>query len=341
MKPTEELFGFASFFKEDGGYFFQFNDKAGQPIFYSHGYQSERSRDNGIQATIRNAGEEKHFEKKKSGKGQYCFILRSGNNQEIGRSITFDTKAEMEEKLNVMKGITEDVPIFSRSEMAAKKEAAQARAVVEPTELFSSRELPIEGLPRYKFSLIYYPDSDVWNIKHDQSGSTRQFKTYDGKRIEEFLKVHLPAEKARAVATSSDPAMAPSRATAQEGIPRKQDKVDEEQIELKLRSFRGEEARHFARTGNLGQLEILPKKERTVRPHVFDAKVTARSVERNETVVIAEVKAQKPAYGRFVIPINEANNLKPGIYRFTVAIHQGEKGEEAHDYLGSSLVMLN
>lgn len=333
-------YGFATFFKEDGQYFFQFNDQKGLPIFYSHGYQSERSRDNGIQVAIRNAGEEERYERKQSKKGQHFFILKSGNNQEIGRSITFNSQSEMEGELNVMKGITKDVPIFDAAELALEKKIVEARSIAESLELPSTKELPIEKLPRYKFSIIYYPDSEMWAIKHDQSGNSKQFKPCDGKLIEDFLKAHLPAEKARAL-TTTDPAIASPKAPTQEGIPRRKDIAAEEEFELKLRSYRGEEVQHFAKVGNLGQMEILPKKRTTISNEIFEARVTAKPLGGAETVVIAEVKGQTPAYGRFLIPIYEANKLKPGMYRFTVNIHQGKEGEEVHDYSGSSLVMLN
>jgi hypothetical protein len=340
MKTSK--YGFATFFKEDGQYYFQFNDKAGLPIFYSHGYQSDRSRDNGIQVAIRNAGEEERYERKESKKGQQFFILKSGNNQEIGRSITFSSIAEMEEKLDVMKGIREDVPIFDMAEPASEKEAEKAKGIVMQAEKKPAKELSVEDAPRYKFSIIYYPDTDLWKIKHDQSESTKQFKTCDGNLIEAFLKAHLPAEKARtAPVPTTDPIMTQPKAPIQEGIPRKQSKTAGEEIELKLRNFRGEENEHFVKAGQLSQLEIRPKKRTIISNEAFEAKVTAKSLGDTETVVITEVKGQTPAYGRFLIPIYEANKLKAGMYRFTVNIHQGKEGEEAHDYSGSSLVMLN
>lgn len=331
---------FATFFKEDGQFYFQFNDDTGKPIFFSHGYQSEKSRDNGIQVVMRNAGEKERYERQQSKKGRHFFLLKSGNNQEIGRSIAFDNEAEMEEKLQMMSGITEDTPIFDAVELPSEKEMERSKSIIAQAENPSSKELPIENMPRYKFSIIYYPDSDVWAIKHDQSGNTRQFKTCDGKLIEAFLKGHLPAEKLRTASVAAG-AETQSKPPVREGIPRKQGKAIEEEIEFKLRSFRGEEAQHIAKAGDLGQLEIIPKKGVSISPAAFEAKVVAKPLEGKETVVVAEVKGQKPAYGRFFIPIYEANNLKPGMYRFTVTIHLGKEGEEVHDYSGSSLVMLN
>lgn len=332
-------FGISTFF-ENSQYYFLFNDKEGEPIFYSHGYQSERSRDNGIQVAVRNAGEEEHYERQQSKNGQYFFLLKSGNNQEIGRSITFDNEAEMEEKLQLMRDITEKTPIFDAAERAAGQQEEKAKGIVTESEKAAEKELPIENMPRYKFSIIYYPDSDVWIIKHDQSGNSRQFKTCDGQLIEAFLRGHLPIEKPKTAAAAAR-AEIPLKPTVQEGIPRKQDKAIEEEIEFKLRIFNGEEAQHIVKAGDLIRLEALPKKSVSISPDAFHAKVVAKPLDRKETVVVAEVKDQKPAYDRFLIPIYEANKLAPGMYRFTVKIHQGKEGEEVHDYTGSSLVMLN
>ncbi len=339
--PNPARGGFATFFKEDGQYYFQLNDKTGRPIFHSHGYQSERSRDNGIQAVIRNAAEKENYEPQQSKKGRHFFLLKSGNNQEIGRSVSFDSKSEMEEKLDLMMGVTEETPVFELIPPATEKpEGAETEAMAEPAEEASAKELPIENMPRYKFSIIYYPDSGLWNIKHDQSGNTRQLKTCDGKQIEAFLKAHLPLEKVKA-ALAAEPVIAHPKAPSQEGIPRKEDQSAEEEIELKIRSIQGKEVQHLAGDRNLGQIEALPKRRTTVSSDVYEARVVAKSLESDETVVVSEVKGRKPAYGRFVIPIFEANKLRPGMYRFMVNIHQGEEGKEEHDYSGSRLVMLN
>ena len=333
-------YGFATFFKDDGMYYFQFNGHDGAPIIFGHGYQSEKSRDNGIQVVIRNAADDAHYERQQTQKGQHFFTLKSGNNQEVGRSATFDTEPEMEEKLKLLKSITGDVPIFDAAGQPEGKAAAELQSVENTALDASNKELSIETLPRYKFSIIYYPDSDVWIIKHDPSGNTKQFKTCDGALIEAFMKAHLPAEKARVLpARESSPAQ--PKAPAQEVTPQKTDKLTEEKIEMKIRSFQGKEVRYFAKAGDLGQIEISPKQGSMISNKSYEARVIAKSLEDNETVVVSEIKARKPAYGRFVIPIFEANRLHPGMYRFLVTIHQGEKGQEEHDYHGSRMLMLN
>ena len=65
--------GFATFFKEDGLYYFQFNDTAGQPVLFSRGYQSDKSRDNGIKAVIRNASKEQRYETERTKSGKFYF----------------------------------------------------------------------------------------------------------------------------------------------------------------------------------------------------------------------------------------------------------------------------
>ncbi|MFZ4634537.1 MAG: hypothetical protein ACOYNO_10060 [Saprospiraceae bacterium] len=49
-----------------------------------------------------------------------------------------------------------------------------------------------ETLLRYKFSVIYYPDSGVWTLKNDFTGHSEQIRTCDGTKIEQFLKTQMP-----------------------------------------------------------------------------------------------------------------------------------------------------
>ncbi|MEL6633135.1 MAG: DUF1508 domain-containing protein, partial [Bacteroidota bacterium] len=76
-------------------YYFHFNDAAGQPVIFSEGYSSGRSRDNGIKSVIKNGGLEDRYEIKEAN-GQYYISLRAGNRQEIARSRSFPDKQTVE-----------------------------------------------------------------------------------------------------------------------------------------------------------------------------------------------------------------------------------------------------
>ena len=79
------------------GYFTTFNDKGGkarfnlkagnhQVILASEGYESAKSRDNGIKSVQKNSQIAARFEHKTSKKGDPYFVLKAANGEPIGRS---------------------------------------------------------------------------------------------------------------------------------------------------------------------------------------------------------------------------------------------------------------
>lgn len=324
MAISENRFGFATFYKEDGLYYFQFNDSTGEPIFFSHGYQSEKSRDNGIQVVIRNAGEEEHYERKKASGGQYYFILKSGNHQEIGRSRKFSSEKEREEKLTLLKAVNEEAPVYQAVPPLREKEA------VNENHKEKARREEAKKMPRHKFSIIYYPDSDVWRIIHDLSGDSRQFGSCNGQLIQEFLEAHLPAEKEQAPAYPERPAgknLSPDRR-----------KEIQETIDLIIRNAEGEEISNFATTGQFREMEVLLKEENPLITEPYDAEVKAKSLEDNRTIVIGKVQGREWKDQRVQIPLSRGDMLQPGMYRITVSVDQPEAGRH---YAGSKLIMLD
>lgn len=61
-------------------------DETGNVILCSEGYQSEASRDNGIQAVVKNMGLEAQYKSVQLEDSTWVLSLRAGNNQEIARS---------------------------------------------------------------------------------------------------------------------------------------------------------------------------------------------------------------------------------------------------------------
>ncbi len=221
MNPSSR-YGFELFFKEDEKYYFQFNDARGEPIlFSSRGYASEKSRLNGIRAVIRASASKEHYERKQNAGGEYYFILKSGN-KKLCRSLVFSSQEEAEDKAKLMLKMGKDVPIFNREDFSEKSEKTakeSPKTVEEPPKVVKESpkatkkspeiisnpvNLPTgqEGvgkMPRYKYSIIYYPESKVWSITSDFSGDSKQLKTCDGQQIEAFLKVQLPEEERKAL----------------------------------------------------------------------------------------------------------------------------------------------
>ena len=74
---------------EDKLYYFQFLSDSNQVVLTSQGYQSEEACEAGARAVIQQAGNPDRYESVTDADGQNYFILRTGNNQEIGRSVSF------------------------------------------------------------------------------------------------------------------------------------------------------------------------------------------------------------------------------------------------------------
>lgn len=101
--------GFHTFQNEGNGqYYFAFNNADGKTFLRSEGYQTPKSRDNGIQSVIKNGPIEKNwntfFEN-----NHHFYALKAGNNQEIARSDYYKNESDMLEDYNLVKG--ENSPI--------------------------------------------------------------------------------------------------------------------------------------------------------------------------------------------------------------------------------------
>ena len=77
---------------------FQFNLKAdnGQVILTSEGYASKGGCENGIESVRKNAVSDSNYDRKKSSNNKHYFNLKAANNQIIGTSEMYETKAAME-----------------------------------------------------------------------------------------------------------------------------------------------------------------------------------------------------------------------------------------------------
>lgn len=77
---------------------FQFNLKAnnGQVILASEGYTTKAACNNGIESVMKNATDDKRFERKVAKNGKNYFNLKAGNGQVIGSSEMYESEAAME-----------------------------------------------------------------------------------------------------------------------------------------------------------------------------------------------------------------------------------------------------
>ncbi|HHB79249.1 MAG TPA: DUF1508 domain-containing protein, partial [Saprospiraceae bacterium] len=86
---------------EDNLFYFQFLTKDDQLILDSQGYQSKDGRNNGVNSVKTNAAIAERYETHSEG-GQYYFILKAANQQEIARSPMFASEEEMADAMNLL-----------------------------------------------------------------------------------------------------------------------------------------------------------------------------------------------------------------------------------------------
>lgn len=339
-------YGIETFFKATGTYYFQFNGNDGIPILFSRGYPNQRSRSNGIKTFIRAATAEENYTMKQNKRGKHFFSLQTENGQEVGRSQMYDSEEEMEEKRAVLKSIEKEVPIFETVTISKEKEPAPVKNIKKevseevPTEIVKNppivaKQEEAPPMPRYKFSIIYYPDSDVWSIKNDFSGDNKQLKTLDGQQLEGFIKSYLPASE-----PIPDPIKPAQPKPVIKSLP-KPEKVGVQAVELHIQNYQGEKIMKFASSSTLDKIDVITKPGNEFLTQAFEAKVIAKSLDDNRMVQIGVINKQQFSGDRLAIPIWRANALRPGAYLFIVQIQQNPVEKLPVAYYGSQLLVLN
>jgi uncharacterized protein YegP (UPF0339 family) len=92
---------------KDGKFYFNLTAKNGQVILSSQGYASKSGCDNGIESVKTNSQIDERFDRKEAKNGQVYFALTAANNQTIGKSEMYKSKASME---NGIKSVASNAP---------------------------------------------------------------------------------------------------------------------------------------------------------------------------------------------------------------------------------------
>ncbi len=87
--------------KKDNNFHFQFLTEKGDPILKSQPYADKNACFNGIKSVMKNAGDTSRYEKMEEG-GKHFFIIKAGNNQEIGRSVAYNSSADADRGIALM-----------------------------------------------------------------------------------------------------------------------------------------------------------------------------------------------------------------------------------------------
>lgn len=334
---------FETFFQENGKYGFQFLDEAGEAIFFGKTYTSEKSRDTGLKSVIRTAIHPERYETAVSKQGMHYFILKSGNHREIGRSALFATESGMNEKMNLLRSIGTEPIIRSRADRSSSFESGETvntAAMTQPQgrEGNSDRTDKPDLMPRYRFTLIFYPDSGIWMVKNDFTGDGRQLKVWNPQALQIFLKEQFP-EGERSLAFPDGDQSPPGSVgpTIPSSLPATQ---PSREVPLSVQTKSGHTAQQMVASRDLASVEVgeLTVGELTSR---FGARILARSIDRKKDYLMGMVSGEKLQEGRLVIPILGGERLAPGPYLFLVTVAAEGQTEPAEKLIGRQMLMLN
>jgi uncharacterized protein YegP (UPF0339 family) len=353
-EKKESLPGIELFFKKDK-YYFQYLNEDGEPIFFSHGYSSDSAREKGIEAFIRACQEEEHFHSKKTKKKRHFFELKSGNNKKLGRSAQFDSEEDMQEAINLLRESPADIPVFQQEERKAEDEEEKTKPAAEEVQKSndpkpsaqnvrkeaddksSSGAGPREKMPRYRFSMTYYPDSSRWVLKHEATGETRQLRDCHGPEIEAFLRSQVPSEKetrkAPATKTETPPVQPPASS-----LPSSQDLS----LTYSWYSQMGEKLslKGAAPSKRIGGIQLALAKGSAISGAAAEVKVDIKSITHPSKGISSGPHAVPSHFPSLYVPLPEVYQLDPGMYRIHFVFHYQKAGEERGKLESSDLVML-
>ena len=138
--------------KKDNKFHFQFLTETGNPILKSQPYADKNTCFNGIKSVMKNAGDPSRYEKAEEG-GKHFFILKAGNNQEIGRSVAYNSSAETDQGIALMQA---EGPTAKNNSDKGKTSSTQNAATSTPAETpKTAAKKPASGNDDYR-PLSYY-----------------------------------------------------------------------------------------------------------------------------------------------------------------------------------------
>jgi len=152
--------------KKDNNFHFQFLTEKGDPILKSQPYTDKNACFNGIKSVMKNAGDAARYEKIEEG-GKHFFILKAGNNQEIGRSVAYNSAADADKGIALMKA---EGPTAKNNADKGTTTKSQAAASTPPPANTSTekKKSAASGADDYK-PLAYYESNVSVNDNGFQS----------------------------------------------------------------------------------------------------------------------------------------------------------------------------
>ena len=104
-------------YKDNAGEFrFRLKASNGQNILASEGYKAKSGCQNGIESVKKNAPDDARYERKTTDAGKYSFNLKSGNNQVIGTSQSYESESSRDNGIESVKKNAPDAPVSDLTE---------------------------------------------------------------------------------------------------------------------------------------------------------------------------------------------------------------------------------
>ncbi len=323
-------------FKDDGQYYFIVLDSTNEPLLFSKGFKSDAQCIESAQQLMSMEPRARIAEIKQTKNGSHYFILKSQNKKEIGRSPIFDSLDTLKAKLKRLQTLSPSTVLtLPDSSKPATSETApfdltSPQNIVQPIPKMQTPEPEkrenTDQMLRYKFSIIYYPDSDIWNLKHDFTSVTEQLKSCDGLQIERFLKAQLPAQAAKTEPVQPEAKPRPS--------------MDIEVLELQLFDNKGQPLGLSVHASSLNLLKISVKSNKTPLRGTYNAHVTIKSVNHPEKHVLSTSYAFIPHDDSLLISVSGLPNLVASPYIITAFISQIDPDFPPLNYYASQLIVV-
>lgn len=206
--------------EENGFYYFRCNDIDGKPILQSKDYQIKNTAEDRLKSALRLAKLSKNYLRRKEGNKHY-FILRSGNKQEVARSILFANERDLQRNIDYIKQVANSEKAVSKvtEEKVEEKKTVinQEKEKVETKPGFT-KERDTGQQPtaksRHSFRIDLYPrdEGDTYSgrIEYLLSEESATFQGVDEEKIIHFIRQHLPSKSTTSRGGLSPKAMKPA-----------------------------------------------------------------------------------------------------------------------------------
>ncbi len=324
-------YGFETFHKEnDKLYYFHFNDSNGNAILFSRGYRDSRSRDNTMKKVVKNAPHTDRYLKKRTEEGKHYFYLKTEHGHKIARSMDFDSERVIDSMIKKLSEVDHDLLESDVTEITAPVSQLKPADENKRTELRRRQKMIPEDMPRFRFTLTYYPDSRFWFLKNDFSEEdSMTLPSLEGEKIVQFIHTQMP-EWAMSGKEEKSEVRRKSKGSPIHKI--------KEKLEFKTKD--GRLMRHLIPKNQFSQVimklgEDILKGMKAVN---CEAKIFAKSLTDHKKMLIGELEDGLPVDGRIEVPVL-AQLLKPGIYRLYAQITLKDEHQDYEEVDGGSQIV--